>query len=164
MGFFDEWETPVEDIPTGFGLPVGVYPVILSDVKKHFKEATNAESTLIEFKVDTVEDDEGRTGTETIWLTKPVKGAKNADIHAKVGKQWLLDIGVPESVMAEKDFDLVDQKDSVIGITGILKVKEGKDGFTNKKFVRTSEESGVSEQAGTVPAEKAEVAVDTSGW
>lgn len=164
MGFFDDWETPVDEIPTGFGLPIGVYPVVLTDVKKHVKEDTNAESTLLEFKVNTLEDEKGRTGSETVWLTKPVKGATNSEIHASVGKQWMLDIGVPESVMAEKGFDLVEQKDSVIGTEGVLKVTEGKKGYTNKKFIRNQDESGVSDMAGDMPADKSEVAVDTSGW
>lgn len=163
MGFFDEWETPVEEIQTGFGLAVGVYPVILTDVKKHEKE-DGTESTLLEFTVNTLEDEDNRSGKEDIWLTKPRPTDKNGKIQASIAKQWFQDIGVPDSIMAEKGFDLVEQKDSVIGTEGVLKVKAGKDGYTKKQFIRTAESSGVSESAGTVPDEKAEVAVDTSGW
>jgi hypothetical protein len=164
MGFFDEYDTPVDKIPTGFGLPVGVYPVILTEVKNHVKEKDGTKSVILTFTVDTVNDEEGRAGKEDIWLTKPVKGAENAAIHASIAKQWMLAIGVPESVMAEDGFDLVEQKDAVIGIEGVLKVKAGKDGYTKKDFTLNAEESGVSDSAGSEPENKAEVAVDTSGW
>jgi hypothetical protein len=163
MGFFEDYDTPVEDIPTGFGLPIGVYPVILTEIKNHVKE-DGTKSTIITFSVNTVEDEKARSGKEDIWLTHPVKGAKNAAVHASIGKQWMKDIGVPESVMAEEGFDLVEQKDSVLGTEGILKVTAGKEGYTKKAFSIIAGESGVSENTGDVPENKAEVAVDTSGW
>lgn len=164
MGFFDEYETNVESIPTGFGLPIGVYPVLLSDIKNHVKE-DGTKSTIVSFVVDTVNDEEGRAGKEDIWLTKPVKGEKNAGVYASIGKQWMLAIGVPLSVMSEEGFELVDQKDNLLGTAGILKVTAGKKaGYTKKEFTLAAEESGVSENAGSEPENKNEVAVDTGTW
>jgi hypothetical protein len=163
MGFFDDYETPVDQIPTGFGLPIGVYPVILTEIKNHEKE-DGTKSVILTFTVDTLNDEEGRKGKEDIWLTKPVKGAKNAEIHASVGKQWMQAIGVPDSVMAERGFDLVEYKDSVVGASGVLKVKAGKDGYTKKEFILDPEDSGVSDSAGSEPANKTEVTVDTGNW
>ncbi len=162
-GFFEDYDTPVDQIPTGFGLPLGVYPVILTEVKNHQKE-DGTKSVILTLTVNTVEDEDARSGKEDIWLTKPVKGAKNAAVHASIGKQWLKDIGVPDSVMAAPGFDIVEQKDSVIGTEGILKVTAGKDGYTKKAFSLIAGESGVSESAGSEPENKAEVAVDTSAW
>lgn len=163
MGFFDEIETPVDQIPTGFGLPIGVYPVLISDVKNHKKE-DGTESVIISFTVDTVNDEDGRSGKEDIWLTKPKRGDKNAATYASIGKQWMLAIGIPLSVMSEDDFELVDQKDNLLGTSGVLKVTAGKKGYTKKEFTLNAEDSGVSENAGTEPANKTEVAVDTSAW
>lgn len=163
MGFFDEIETPVDQIPTGFGLPIGVYPVLLSDIKNHKKE-DGTESAIISFIVDTVNDEDGRSGKEDIWLTKPKRGDANAATFASIAKQWMLAIGVPLSVMSEDGFELVDQKPNLVGVSGVLKVTAGKKGYTKKEFTLNAEESGVSESAGTEPENKSEVAVDTTGW
>lgn len=162
-GFFDDIETPVEEIPTGFGLPIGSYPVILTEVKKHTKE-DGTESTILTFTVNTAEDEEHRSGKEDIWLTKPVKGDKNAGTYASIGKQWFTDIGVPLSVMGQDGFDLVNVKDSVIGTEGVLKVTAGNKGYTKKAFKKTAEVSGVSESGVTVPANKQEEELDMSKW
>lgn len=162
MGFFDEYETEIEKIPTGFGLPIGTYPVVLSDTKKFTKKDGN-EATVLTFTVDTMNDPEGRSGKEDIWLNKPVKGDKNADINARIGKQTLLEIGIPESALGEFDADR--DKDKVVGTTGVLNITAGKDGYTNKKFVRAAEVSGVAEAGSvTVPENKAEVPLDVSNW
>ena len=159
MGFYDDYATPVEDIPTGFGLPVGTYPVVVTDIKPHAKE-DGTKSILLELTVDTVADEKGRKGKETIWLTKPVQGAKNADIHASVGKQWFNSLGL-EAEQAEKGFNPFKHKDKIIGVEGVLAVTPGKGGYTNKAFQRTAE-SGVSDIE--VPEEKTEVALDVSNW
>lgn len=162
MGFFDEYETEIDKIPTGFGLPIGTYPVVLSDTKK-FTKKDGAEATVLTFTVDTMNDPEGRSGKEDIWLNKPVKGDKNADINARIGKQTLLEIGIPESALGTFDPDA--DKDKVVGTTGVLNITAGKDGYTNKKFVRAAEASGVVEPGTvTVPENKAEVALDVSNW
>jgi hypothetical protein len=163
MGFFDEIETPVDQIPTGFGLPIGVYPVLLSDIKNHVKE-DGTKSTIVSFVVDTVNDEDQRSGKEDIWLTKPVRGDKNASVYASIGKQWMLAIGVPLSVMSEEGFELVDQKENLVGVSGVLKVTAGKKGYTKKEFTLDASPSGVSDMAGTEPANKNEVSVDTSDW
>ena len=163
MGFFDDIETPVEEIPTGFGLPIGSYPVVLTDVKKHVKD-DGTESTILEFTVNTAEDEEHRSGKEDIWLTKPVKGDKNAGTFASIGKQWFTDIGVPLDIMGQKDFDLVTQKGSVLGTEGVLKVTAGNKGYTKKAFKKTAEASGVSESGVTVPAAKQEEELDMDKW
>jgi hypothetical protein len=160
MGFFEDYETPVEDIQTGFGLPVGTYPVVLSDIK-NFTKKDGGEATVITFTVDTMNDPEGRSGKEDIWLNKPVKGDKNADVNARIGKATLLEIGVPESELA--NFDADRDRDKVVGNTGVLNIAPGKNGYTNKKFVRTAEASGVAENV-TVPETKAEAPLDLSNW
>ncbi len=160
MGFFDEYETEIEKIPTGFGLPIGTYPVVLSDCKS-FTKKDGGESTVITFTVDTMNDPEGRSGKEDIWLNKPVKGDKNADINARIGKGTLLEIGIPESALGTFDPDA--DKDKVIGTTGVLNVTAGKEGYTNKKFVRAAQASGVADSV-TVPENKAEVKLDVSNW
>lgn len=159
MGFFDDYTDDVDSIPTGFGLPLGTYPVIVSEVKNHSKE-DGTQSTIVSLTVDTLNDEENRSGREDIWLTKPVKGAKNAAIHASIGKQWMQDLGIPKDKMG---IDLVEQKDNLIGITGVLTVTAGKEGYTKKAFKLTAESSGIAEGV-EVPAEKAEAALDLSQW
>jgi hypothetical protein len=164
MGFFDDYTTDVDSIPTGFGLPLGTYPVVISDLK-NFQKKDGTWSTVISFTVDTVNDEEGRSGKDDIWLTKPVKGDKNAAIAAQVGKQTLLDIGVPESALGSFDADR--DKDKIVGTTGVLSVTAGKDpAYPRKKFVKTAEDSGVAEEAvlATVPESKAEAPLDLEGW
>ena len=167
MGFFDDLETSVEEIPTGFGLPVGVYPVVLTDIKKHVKEG-GGESTILTFSVNTAEDEDHRSGKEDIWLTKPVKGDKNFNTYASIGKQWFNNIGVTLEDMSSKDFELYnpDVKEKYVGVEGVLKVTEGNKGYTKKAFVKTAGESGVSEMAtaGNVPAEKSEAEFDPTDW
>lgn len=166
MGFFDELETDVADIPTGFGLPIGVYPVVLTDIKKHVKEEGGQESTILTFSVNTAEDENHRSGKEDIWLTKPVKGDKNAGVYASIGKQWLTDIGVSLEAMSEKGFELYspDVKTEYLGTEGVLKVTAGNKGYTKKAFKKTAEASGVSESGVEAPADKAEAEFDVSKW
>lgn len=161
MGFFDDIETPVDEIPTGFGLPIGTYPVVLTDIKGHEKDGK--ESTLIEFTVNTAEDEDHRAGKETIWITKPSKGDKNAAVYASIGKQWFTEIGVPLDVMKQDGFDLVNVKGSLIGTEGVLSVTAGNKGYTKKVFKKTAEASGVSESGVTVP-DKQEEELDMSKW
>lgn len=165
MGFFDELETDVADIPTGFGLPIGVYPVVLTDIKKHVKE-DSTESTILTFSVNTAEDENHRSGKEDIWLTKPVKGDKNFGTYASIGKQWFTDIGVTVEDMAKPGFELYnpDVKTEYLGVEGVLKVTAGNKGYTKKAFKKTAEASGVSEMAASVPAEKQEADFDPDKW
>lgn len=160
MGFFDDYATPVENISTGFGLPIGTYPVVLSDIKNFTKKDGNS-AIVISFTVDTVNDPEGRSGKEDIWLNQPKQGDQHADTNARIGKQTLLAIGVPESAL--KDFNADTDKDKVVGTVGVLNITPGKDNFTNKKFVKAAEASGVAEGV-EVPASKAEVPLDLSNW
>lgn len=162
MGFWDDYATPVEKISTGFGLALGTYPVVISDIKNFTKKDGN-EAIVISFTVDTLNDTEGRSGKEDIWLNKPVQGDKNADTNARIGKQTLLDIGVPESEL--KTFDADADKDKIVGTTGVLTVSASKTaGFTNKKFVKTAEESGVADSSVSVPEAKAEAPLNLDGW
>lgn len=160
MGFFDDYATPVENISTGFGLPIGTYPVVLSDIKNFTKKDGN-EAIVISFTVDTVNDPDGRSGKDDIWLNKPKQGDPNADTNARIGKQTMLAIGVPESALATFNADT--DKDKVVGTTGVLNITAGKGDFTNKKFVKTAEASGVAEGV-TVPETKAEAPLDLTGW
>lgn len=161
-GFFDELETSVEDIPTGFGLPIGAYPVILTEIKRHKKE-DGTKSNILTFTVDTVNDEDHRSGKEDIWLTKPVKGDKNAATYASIGKATFLSIGVSLEEMAEDGWDIYDNREKYVGVEGILKVTAGNKGYTKKAFTLNADESGVSEMAGAT-ADKAEVAFDPNNW
>lgn len=162
MGFWDDYATPVENIQTGFGLPLGTYPVILSDIKNFTKKDGN-KAIVISFTVDTLNDPDGRSGKEDIWLNQPKQGDPNADTNARIGKQTLLAIGVPESELKTFTDNLETEKDKVIGTTGVLNVTAGKGDFTNKKFVKTAEESGVAENV-SVPDTKAEAPLNLDGW
>lgn len=162
MGFFDELETSVEDIPTGFGLPIGTYPVILSEIKRHKRE-DGQKSNILTFTVDTANDEEHRSGKEDIWLTKPTRGDKNAAVYASIAKATFLSIGVTLEEMAQDGWDIYDDREKYIGVEGILKVTAGNKGYTKKAFTLNAEESGVSEMAGAT-ADKAEVAFDPDKW
>lgn len=163
MGFFDELETSVEDIPTGFGLPIGTYPVILSEIKRHTREKDGQKSNILTFTVDTANDEDHRSGKEDIWLTKPVKGDPNFGTYASIAKATFLSIGVSLEEMSEKGWDIMDHKEKYVGVEGILKVTAGNKGYTKKAFTLNAEESGVSEMAGAT-ADKAEVAFDPDKW
>lgn len=160
MGFWDDYATPVENIQTGFGLAIGTYPVVLSDIKNFTKKDGN-KAIVISFTVDTVNDPDGRSGKEDIWLNQPKQGDPNADTNARIGKQTLLSIGVPESEL--KNFDPDKDKDKVVGTTGVLNVTAGKGDFTNKKFVKTAEASGAAENV-SVPETKAEAPLNLDNW
>lgn len=162
MGFFDELETSVEDIPTGFGLPIGTYPVVLSDIRRHQRE-DGQKSNILTFTVDTANDEDHRSGKEDIWLTKPQKGDKNAAVYASIAKSTFLSIGVTLEEMAKDGWDIMDNRDKYIGVEGILKVTAGNKGYTKKAFTLNAEESGVSEMAGAT-ADKAEVEFDPNNW
>ncbi len=162
MGFFDEIETPVDEIPTGFGLPIGTYPVVLTDIKRHKRE-DGQKSNILTFTVDTAADEDHRTGKEDIWLTKPVAGDKNAATYASIAKATFLSIGVTLEEMSADGWDIFDDREKYIGTEGVLKVTAGNKGYTKKAFSLNAEESGVSEKAGAVE-DKAEVAFDPNNW
>lgn len=162
MGFFDEYATPVDQIPTGFGLPLGVYPVILTDVRTHVKEEDGSKSIILEFTVDEANDPEGRSGKEDIWINKPVNGDPKAATNARFAKQHLMSIGIPEAEL--NTFHPINDKDKVIGQAGTLSVTAGKNGYTNKSFKLAPKESGPSTSGVTVPAPKAEAPLDLDKW
>lgn len=164
MGFFDEIETPVDEIPVGFGLPIGTYPVVLTEIKRHKRE-DGQKSLILTFTVDTVNDEDHRSGKEDIWLTKPKAGDKNASVYASIAKQTFLSLGITEEEMAVEGWDIFDEREKYVNeVTGVLKVTAGNKGYTKKAFTRNAEESGVSEMAGGVPADKAEVQFDPNNW
>lgn len=163
LGFFDDLETSVEDIPTGFGLPIGVYPVILSEIKRHKRE-DGQRSNILTFTVDTVNDEDHRSGKEDIWLTVPVKGDKNAAVYASIAKSTFLSIGVSLEEMSQPGWDIFEERERYIGTEGVLKVTAGNKGYTKKAFSKNAEESGVSEMAGAAPASKSEVDFDPDKW
>lgn len=163
MGLFDSYSTPVADIPTGFGLaPSSVpYAVVLTDVKKHVKEGTNKVSTVLTFQVDPSVDQRNRKGREDIWITKPVDGNANAEIHAKVAKQWVEHLGIPASVYTQPEFEIWDVKDKVVGnVKGYLTIQAAENGNTNKRFVRHVEKGNTGPSDVQVPEAKQEESVD----
>lgn len=162
MGFFDDYATPVDQIPTGFGLPLGAYPVILTDVKTHVKEETGAKSIVLEFTIDEAVDPEGRSGKDDIWINQPVNGDSKAASNARFAKQHLMSIGIPESEL--NSFHPINDKEKVVGRSGTLSITAGKNGYTNKSFKLAPTESGASDSGVTVPASKAEAPLDLDKW
>jgi len=163
MGLFDSYSTPVNEIPTGFGLAVSPVPyaVVLTDVKKHTKEKDGTVSTVLTFSVDPSVDQNGRKGKEDIWITHPVDGNKNADIHAKVAKQWVLNLGIPDHVYGVEGFEIVDVKDKIVGnVRGYLSIVAADNGNTNKRFVRHVDKGTTGPSEVKVPEPKQEEAVD----
>lgn len=151
MGLFDEYDTPVDEIPTGFGLPNAVYEVTLTDIKKYVHNEVPfiiAEFTVTSGKLS------GKKHTE--WINIPQKSNtkldKNnnpvRDTHASVLKTWLKNIGVPEDQMETFNPD-GDDKDGVVGNWGTLELKpqKGNPQYQNASFKldEDSEPSGVSE-------------------
>jgi len=163
MGLFDSYATPVSEIATGFGLPVHSVPyaVVLTDVKKHVKEKDGSISTVLTFTVDPTADQNGRKGKEDVWIAKPVDGNPNADIHAKVAKQWVENLGIPENVYSDKDFEIWNVKDKIVGnVRGYLSITMGNNGNTNKRFTRHIEKGTTGPSEVQVPEPKQEEAVD----
>lgn len=162
MGFFDSYATPVDQIPTGFGLPLGAYPVILTDVKPHVKEDTGAKAIILEFTVDEVNDPEGRSGKDDIWVNQPVDGDPKAAQNAKFAKQHLMSIGIPEAELNK--FHPVNDREKVIGLSGVLSITAGKNGYNNKSFKLAPAASGVSTSDTTLPAPKEEKPLNLDEW
>lgn len=162
MGFFDEYATPVDQIPTGFGLALGAYPVILTDVKTHVKEEDGSKAIILEFTVDTVNDPEGRSGKDDIWVNKPVQGDEKAASNARFAKQHLMSIGIPVEELNK--FHPVNDKEKVIGTAGVLSITAGKNGYNNKSFKMAPTASGVSTSGTVLPAEREEKPLDLEKW
>lgn len=167
MGLFDSYSTPVAEIPTGFGLGVSSVPyaVVLTDVKKHVKEKDGSISTVLSFTVDPGADQNGRKGKEDIWITQPVDGNKNADIHAKVAKQWVENLGIPPQVYGAEGFEIWDVKEKLVGnVRGYLLIVAAENGNTNKRFTRYTGDTNNAGTTGpsevTVPEPKAEEPLD----
>lgn len=145
MGLFSNYSTPVEQIPTGFGLPTHStpYAVVLTDVKKVMKK-NNQEATVLTFTVDTAADALHRKGKEDIFINHPYDGDDNAANNARTAKLWTsVHLAVPQSVYQQEDFELVSVKDKLIGnVRGHLLMTAGDNGYTNKKFTRLAPGAG----------------------
>lgn len=164
MGLFDNYSTPVAEIPTGFGLPVSSVPyaVVLTDVKP-FTKKDGTESTILTFSVDTAVDSQGRKGKEDIWITHPKDGTDNAEVHAKNAKIWVAThLAIPASVYGAEGFELVQVKDKLIGnVRGHLLITAGDNpNFTNKKFTRAKGDGVTGASDKEVPESKAEETLD----
>lgn len=156
MGFFDNIATPVEDIPAGYGLPNNTYEVVLSDISEReqsYDDGHTENKLLIEF---TVTEGELEGMKHTVWLTQPdednPKTDKNGKLlwktQASIGKNWLLNIGVPENELG--NFTAEEGKDALVGNTGTLKLTAQKSNpeYQNASFKLDEEqlESGVSDR------------------
>ncbi len=139
MGLFDSYATPVDQIPTGFGLEPSntPYAVYLTDVKFVTPKNSDTASTVLTFTISKDHDELHRSGKEDVWIKKPVDGEDNADVYARIAKQWVLNLGIPASVYTKEGFEIPDVKDKVLGTQGYMKVTAGdKPGYTNKSFRR----------------------------
>ena len=164
MGLFDSYSTPVDQIQTGFGLTANSVPyaVVLTEVK-NFTKKDGSLSTILTFVVDTAQDQLHRKGKEDIWITQPVDGNANADVHAKVAKQWILNLGIPEEVYSKKGFDIPDVKDKLVGyVRGYLLITAAENGNTNKRFTREKGQGTTGPSEKVVPETKAEEELDMS--
>lgn len=162
MGLFDSYSTPVAEIPTGFGLGVSSVPyaVVLTDVKL-FTKKDGSLSTILTFTVDPQADQNHRKGKEDIWITKPVDGNPNADIHAKVAKVWVENLGIPPHVYGEPDFEIPNVKDKLVGsVRGYLLITAGENGNTNKRFTRHVDKGTTGPSDVAVPEAKTEEPLD----
>lgn len=146
MGLFDGYSTPVDQIPTGFGLPIDAVPyaVVLTDVKNVTKK-NGGEATVLTFTVDTAADRKGRKGKEDIFINHPKDGEDNADVLAKTAKIWTtVHLAIPAQVYTQPGFDIPQVKDKLIGnVRGHLLITAGENpGWTNKKFSRLAPNAG----------------------
>lgn len=147
MGLFDGYSTPVDQIPTGYGLAASAVPyaVVLTDVKNIVKKKNGQTATVLTFTVDTAADRNGRKGKEDIFIDHPQDGDDNADVQAKNAKVWTsVHLGIPQSVYAVEGFDIPQVKDKLIGnVRGHLLITQGENpGWTNKKFSRLAPNAG----------------------
>ena len=163
MGLFDSYSTPVDQIQTGFGLNVSniPYAVVLTDVRKHNRKTDNRESTILTFTVDPGADKENRKGKQDVFINKPVDGEQNADVTARNAKIWVENLGIPKNVYTQKDFEIWQHKDKLVGnVRGYLLVTQNGE-YTNFRFTRVAAgagDTGPSEVE--VPETKAEEPLD----
>lgn len=138
MGLFDSYSTPVDKIPTGFGLaPSAVpYAVVLTDVKKHVREKDQRVSTILSFTVDPSVDRDNRKGKQDVFISKPIDGDKNADVAAQNAKRWVENLGIPPHVYGADDFEIWNVKDKLVGqVRGHLLVSQNGE-YTNFRFTK----------------------------
>lgn len=166
MGFFDDIETPVSDIPTGYGLPVNTYPVVIQSAKP-FKKKNGASSLLIKFAVT-----EGALvgQTDDWWINKPEReyakdksGAFSREAlaaTAKNAKRSLQSLGLTDEEMTDFDMMNPDHVERFIGLEGTMKVfqtakQKGTD-WKSLDFTLSNGESGVSDLSAE-PTSNAEI-------
>lgn len=155
MGYFDDLETSVEDIPVGFDLPNGEHEVIVSEISEVDKK-DGGKAVVLKYVVQ-----EGPLAgrNQQQWLTVPDASmdAKKQMTFASFLKKSLMNIGVPEGMVGDFDAKDPDHLDMVIGNFGILKIQPQKSNpeYKNITFYLDSdhiapEYSGVSDI--TVPS------------
>lgn len=155
MGYFDELETSVEDIPVGFDLPNGEHEVIVSEVTEVDKK-DGGKAVVIKY---VVQGGPLAGRNQQQWLTVPDRSmeTKKQMTFASFLKQGLMNIGVPEGMVGDFNAKDPDHLDMVIGNFGILKIQPQKSNpeYKNLTFFLDDdhvapEPSGVSDV--TVPS------------
>lgn len=150
MGYFDELETSVDDIPVGFDLPNGEHEVIVSEVTEVDKK-DGGKAVVIKY---VVQGGPLAGRNQQQWLTVPNRSmdAKKQMTFASFLKQGLMNIGVPEGMVGDFNAKDPDHLDLVIGNFGILKIQPQKSNpeYKNITFFleedhKAPEPSGVSD-------------------
>lgn len=150
MGYFDDLETPVEDIAVGFGLPNGEYEVTITEVSVVNKKNDKGQAVVIKFTVDPGQANAGKSHQQ--WVSVPSRAVHGEKLmtFASIMKQWLMNIGVPESMVGEFDASNHDHTDAIIGNMGVLKLRPQKNdpNYQNAQFFLEEDSTRVMEPAG----------------
>lgn len=111
-----------------FGVPVGVHPVQVTDVKVIRPKADDKDMLLLEYKV-TDGDATGNTVQErkTIKTDGEDANSPSARRNASFLKIRLKELGVPEARLNSV------KPDDLIGVEGFLTIGEPNNGYTNVK-------------------------------
>lgn len=160
MGYFDDLETPVEDIAVGFGLPNGEFEVTITEVTLVEKKDDKGQAVVIKFTVDPGNDNAGKSHQQ--WVSVPSRAVHGDKLmtFASMMKQWLMNIGVPEGMVGEFDATNVDHTDAIVGNTGILKLRPQKNNpnYQNASFFLDEDNAGGMPESGasdvSVPSAK----------
>lgn len=152
MGYFDDYEGNVEDIPTEDGFTDGVYEVKIQSVKDHENEEKDSKGIMV--NLECVDPESKFFGvTHMWWINVPRK--HKFDDKAKYNnsvrffKKALLDIGVPEDEVGS--WNATDGAATVINNYGTARIRT-KNGFTNVDFKLDGETREVSSSTNNAPA------------
>lgn len=147
MGFFDDLETDVADLKTDDSIAPNTYDFVITKLSLYtFPEDHAKRAGQSSLMIDHTVLDDAEYGGEvfTLWQSIPNKALQTEvefKRNAKYLKLALVERGVPVSRLA--DFNVEEDSESLIGVTGRATIKKSGD-FTNMVNWKLTEESGVS--------------------